>query len=388
MQDQDRPDPVANARRLGPTIAAASDNIEGTRRIPEPLMERLHEARLFRMLLPRSAGGDQIEPGAYLLAVEELARHDASLAWNVFVANSAALIAAFLDPTVAQGMFADPRTILAWGPPNASRATTAAGGYRLSGTWDFASGCRHANWLGAHCHVIERDGSLRLNHRGRPAIRSLLFPIEQATLMDTWNTIGLRGTGSDSYSVADVFVPEPFSTTREDPTLRRERGPLYAFTMQGLYAVGVASVALGIARAMLEAFIGLASQKTPRGLTRLADDAVVQADVARAEARLGAARAYLLETLASVYARADDVDPIDLPDRARVRLACTNAIHGAVEVADFTYKAAGVDAIFPGSPFERRFRDIHTLSQQIQARSAHFEAVGQVLLGMPPEVFF
>ena len=114
---------------------------------------------------------------------------------------------------------------------------------------------------------------------------------------------------------------------------------------------------------------------------------VVQADVARAEARLGAARAYLLETLASIYARADDVDPIDVADRARVRLACTNAIHGAIEVADFTYKAAGVDAIFPGSPFERRFRDIHTLSQQIQSRSAHFEAVGQVLLGMPPEMF-
>ena len=157
--------------------------------------------------------------------------------------------------------------------------------------------------------------------------------------------------------------------------------------MQGLYAVGVASVALGIARAMLAEFIGLALRKTPRALGRLADNAVVQADVARAEARLGAARAYLLDTLASIYARADDVDPIDVADRARARLACTNAIHGAIEIADFTYKAAGVDAIFPGSPFERRFRDIHTLSQQIQSRSAHFEAVGQVLLGMPPDMF-
>jgi alkylation response protein AidB-like acyl-CoA dehydrogenase len=158
--------------------------------------------------------------------------------------------------------------------------------------------------------------------------------------------------------------------------------------MQGLYAVGVAGVALGIARVMLENFIALAARKSPRGLSRLADSAVVQGDVARAEARIGAARAYLLETLASIYARADDVEPIDVADRARVRLACTNAIHGAIEVADFTYKSAGVDAIFPGTPFERRFRDIHTLSQQIQSRGAHFEAVGQVLLGMPPEPFF
>ena len=102
---------------------------------------------------------------------------------------------------------------------------------------------------------------------------------------------------------------------------------------------------------------------------------------------MGAARAYLLETLESVYAEADEVNPIDVPDRSRVRLACTNAIHGAVEVADFCYRAAGVDAIFVGSPFERRFRDIHTLSQQIQSRSSHFEAIGKVLLGSPPDLF-
>jgi alkylation response protein AidB-like acyl-CoA dehydrogenase len=387
MDTQDRPDPVATARELGAAIVAAADAIEATRRIPEPLLARLHASRLLRMLLPRSAGGDQTEPGTYVLAVEEIARHDASVAWNVFVANSSALIAAFLDQAVARTIFADPSTIVAWGPPNATRATAVAGGYRVGGTWDFASGCRNANWMGAHCHVVEADGSLRLNHLGRPAIRTLLFPAEHATLIDTWNSIGLRGTASDSYSVADLFVPEAYSTTREDPSLRRERGPLYAFTMQGLYAVGVASVALGVARAMLDEFIGLALRKTPRALGRLADNAVVQADVARAEARLGAARAYLLDTLASIYALADDVDPIDIADRARVRLACTNAIHGAIEVADFTYKGAGVDAIFPGSPFERRFRDIHTLSQQIQSRSAHFEAVGQVLLGMPPENF-
>jgi alkylation response protein AidB-like acyl-CoA dehydrogenase len=154
-----------------------------------------------------------------------------------------------------------------------------------------------------------------------------------------------------------------------------------------LYATGVAAVAFGIARAMLSEFVTLASRKAPRGLSRLADSALVQADVARMEARLGSARAYLIETLTSIYAQADDEAPIDIADRARVRLACTNAIHAAIEVADFTYKAAGVDAIFPGSPFERRFRDMHTLSQQIQSRGAHFEAVGQVLLGVPPEVF-
>jgi indole-3-acetate monooxygenase len=387
MDTKTRPDPVARARELGPEIATAADEIERTQRIPEALLERLHDSRLFRMLLPRSAGGDETEPAVYVATVEELARHDASVGWIGFVTNSSALIAAFLEPAVASAIFADPRSAIAWGPPNASQARAADGGYRLTGRWDFASGCRQARWMGVHCHVLEADGALRLNRFGRPTVRTLVFPASEATLLDTWRTIGLRGTASDSYRVDELFVSEAFSSTREDPSLRRERGPLYAFTMQGLYAAGVAGVALGIARAMLDEFVALASRKSPRGLSRLADNAVVQADVARAEARLGSARAYLIETLTTIYADAGEAVPIEVADRARVRLACTNAIQGATDAADFAYKAAGVDAIFPGSPFERRFRDIHTLSQQIQARGAHFEAVGQVLLGVPPETF-
>ncbi len=160
--------------------------------------------RLFRMLLPRSAGGDETEPALYVAAIEELARHDASIAWNAFVANSSALIAAYLEPAANHAIFADPRSIVAWGPPNASRARAVDGGYRLTGKWDFASGCRQARWMGAHCHVLEADGTLRLNRFGRPTVRTLLFPASEATLLDTWRTIGLRGTASDSYCVNDV----------------------------------------------------------------------------------------------------------------------------------------------------------------------------------------
>src|SRR5450432_1156822 len=246
MDIQTSPDPVARARELGAETAAAADEIERTRRIPEALLARLHDSRLFRMLLPRSAGGDETEPAVYVAAIEELARHDASIAWNTFAINSSSLIAAYLEPAVSHAIFADPRSTVAWGPPNASRARSVEGGYRLTGRWDFGSGCRQARWMGAHCHVLEADGSLRLNRFGHPTVRTLLFPADRATLIDTWQTIGLRGTASDSYSVNDLFVSEPFSSTREDPTLRRERGPLYAFTMQCLYASGVAAVSFGI----------------------------------------------------------------------------------------------------------------------------------------------
>jgi alkylation response protein AidB-like acyl-CoA dehydrogenase len=378
---------LARARELGPAIAAAAEEIERTRRIPAPLLDELHDSRLWRMLLPGSVGGDEIAPDVYLAAIEEVARHDGSVAWNLFVGNSAALIAPYLELEVARAIFADPKALVAWGPPNACRAHAVPGGYRVAGEWDFASGCRQATWMGVHCLVEEPDGSLRLNDAGRPTIRSLLFPVGEARLIDNWDPIGLRGTASDGYALDGLFVAEAFSTTREDPTLRREPGPLYAFPMQGLYAVGVAGVALGLARAMLDELVDLAQRKTPRGLVRMAQSPTVQAEVARGEAKLSAARAWLAGTLAELYGAAGPDAPIDVPARARVRLACSYAIHNAIEVATTTYRLAGVNAIFPDSPFERRFRDIHTVSQQIQSRASHFEAVGQVLLGVPPEVF-
>jgi indole-3-acetate monooxygenase len=377
-------DPIARARELGPAIETAADEIERTQRIPEPLLSRMHEARLCRMLLPRSVDGDELQPWVYLRAIEEISRHDGSVGWNVFVANSSALIAPFLEPESMRAVFADPCAVVAWGPPNESKAIAVPGGYRVSGQWQFASGCRQATWMGAHCHVVEPDGSLRSNAAGKPTVRTLLVPVAQATLLDgTWNVIGMRGTMSGAYRLDDVFVPEAFSATREDPAQRREPGRLYAYPMQGLYAVGVAGVAIGIARAMLDAFEELATRKTPRNLARLADNAVVQSNVAQMEARLGAARALLVETLSDIWT-ADEAWVIEVTARARVRLACAFAIQTAEAVADFAYKSAGTDAIFLGTAFERRFRDIHTLSQQIQSRTAHFESVGQIILGIEP----
>ena len=382
-------DVVARARALGPDLDAAADEVERTKRIPAALLAKIHEARLGRMFLPRIYGGDEVDPCTYLGALEAVSRHDASVGWNLFVANSSTLITPFLEPETARTIYAEPHAWMSWGPPDAQKARAVDGGYIVNGTWGFSSGCRQANWMGAHCMVEEKDGSVRLDPAGRPSITSFLFPAEQATLHDTWDTIGLRGTASDSYTVENVFVPDAFIGTREEPGNRRVRGPLYWFTQQGLYAVGVAAVALGTAGAMLSAFQDLATDKTPRGLARLADRDATRALVALSEARLGSARAYLVDVLSGYYAAAEDTGAMGVEDRARVRLATTNAIIGAVDVADRIHKAAGVSAIFVGkSPFERRWRDIHTLSQQIQARDAHFEVVGQVMLGDPPAVFY
>ena len=160
-----RIDPVARARTLGPAIAAVADEIERSQEIPEPVLSDLHESRLLRLLLPRSVGGDQVEPWTYLHAVEEIARHDGSVGWNMFVANSSSFIAPFIPIEAARTIFGDPRSVIAWGPPNRHRAIAVPGGYRVSGEWHFASGSRQAS-----CNVAQRhkhDGGVEHFHERR-----------------------------------------------------------------------------------------------------------------------------------------------------------------------------------------------------------------------------
>ena len=381
-------DPVGRARALGPVLEAAADEIEATQRWPKELLEQLHAAKLMRLFLPKSCGGEQLDPCTYFRAVQEVASHEGSVGWNMFVANSATLLMAWLPLESAKTIYDDPHALIAWGAVNGQGAKAVDGGYVVDGEWDFASGSRQATWMGAHGPVTEPDGSMRLNERGTPKILSWLFPVHQAERLDNWNPVGLKGTASESYKVREVFVPEAFTSTREYPEQRREPGPLYAIPQQGLYAVGVAGVASGIARAMLNEFRGLATKKVPRGRPRMAEDPLVQADYTKAVAKLGAAEAYVLATMADVYAGAGNTGAISFEERARVRLCCTHAIQSAVDVANWVHHAAGVSAIFSGSPFERRFRDIHTVSQQIQSRTSHWAAVGEIMLGEPPAVFF
>ena len=379
-------DPLDRARALGPTIEAAGEEIERRRELPEPLVAALAEAGMFRLLLPRSLGGAELPPAEYVPVVEEIARHDASVAWCVGQACGCTMTAAYLAPEAAAEVFGGARGIVAWGPPGPAEARMAPGGYRLSGTWSFASGSHHATWLGAHVAVFAENGAPRLRPDGSPVFRTLLFPKAQAAMTDIWHVVGLRGTGSDSYTVNDLFVPEDHAVERSAEARPREPGLLYAFSSSNVYSAGFAGVALGIARAVIEAFVALARDKIPRGAKRtLRDNNLIQAQVAQSEARIGAARAFLLGSLGDIWCAADRTGGLSLDDNAAIRLASTWAIHQAKDAVDTLYHAAGAGAIFEENPFERRFRDIHTVIQQYQGRQSHFETVGQVLLGLGPE---
>jgi alkylation response protein AidB-like acyl-CoA dehydrogenase len=385
-----QPDPVTRARRLAPLIAAAAAEIEATMELPPSLLDALHDAAMFRTLLPRWCGGDEIDPATFVEFMEILAAADASTAWCIGQASGCSMAAAYLDPGIAGQIWGDdPRAVLAWGAGPAGVAQVAEGGYRVTGRWGFASGGRHATWLGGHSRVLERDGTMRCDANGQAAEWSMLFPKRAAVMAEDWQVMGLRGTGSDSYVVTDLFIPADHALCRDADEERRDTGRLYRFSTTHLYASGFGAVALGIARATLDAFKALAQEKTPQATTRmLRDSAVVQMQVALAEAKLGAARSYLLQTLRDVWDSVGQSGAVTLDQRMAIRLAATFATHQAREVVDVAYHEAGATAIFANNPFERRFRDINTVSQQVQARSTHFETVGAHLLGLQPSLRF
>jgi alkylation response protein AidB-like acyl-CoA dehydrogenase len=377
---------LERACELGPELAAAAADIERRRELPEPIVESLVERGFFRLLLPRSLGGAELPPAAYVPVIEEIAKHDASTAWCLGQACGCSMTAAYLSPQAAREIFGGPRGIVAWGPPGPAEAHIAPGGYQLSGTWSFASGSHHAAWLGAHVAISGEDGSPRLRPDGSPMFRTLLFPKTSVVMTDTWHVVGLRGTGSDTYRADHLFVPEDHSVERGADIKPREPGLLYAFSSSNIYSAGFAGVALGIARGVAEAFIDLARDKIPRGARRtLRDNNVIQAQVAQSAARISAARAFLLRSLNEIWSEAGRTGRLSLNHHTMIRLASTWAIHQARETVDTLYHAAGATAIFEENPFERRFRDIHTVVQQYQGRQAHFETVGQVLLGLGPE---
>jgi alkylation response protein AidB-like acyl-CoA dehydrogenase len=293
------------------------------------------------------------------------------------------MTAAYLEPAAACEIFGGLRGILAWGPGPGS-ARIVEGGYRVTASWSFASGSHNATWLGCHVPIVEANGTPRLNPDGSPVVRTMLFPKSNARMTDIWHVIGLKGTGSDKFSVEDLFVPQRHTATRDDET-RREQGLLYRFSNLQLYAAGFAGVATGIARSTLDTFVALAHDKVPfRSGGALRDNHLIQSQVAQAEARLSAACAFLLESLEKTTAEVERAGHITLDQRMVIRLASTFAIHQSLQVVDTAYHAAGSTAIFEENPFERRFRDIHTVSQQLQGRQEHFETVGQYLLGLEP----
>lgn len=371
---------VERARALAPLVAREADQIERSRRLTPSVVAALIEDGLYRALLPQSLGGSEASIEIFMQMLEEIAKADASTAWCLGQCSVCAMIAAWLDRDIANEIFNSAPGILAWGAA-AHEARAVEGGYRITARWDFASGSRQASWLGAHVRIVEADGTQRKNADGSPQQRTILFPVASATLHDVWQTIGLAGTGTDSYEVTDLFIPERFTAFRDVPAALREQGPLYRIGTGSAFSLGFAAVSLGVARATLDAAIALARAKHPSlASSAMRDNQAVQGLIGRTEADLRAARAYLYATAHAVWRDLCVTGEFSAAHRSAVRLAATWTIHQSARVVDTAYHMAGATAVFRSQPFERRFRDMHAIAQQIQARDTHYEDVGKAIL--------
>ncbi len=376
---------LARVAVAGPVVESLAPEADRARRLSGEAMAALHEQALFRLLLPVAYGGAEMTLPVFLPVIEAVARYDGSAAWCVAQGNGCASLAGFLEPALAQQIWGrDPSGVLAWGPGKAE-ARAVEGGYRVTARTGFASGSHHATWLAAHCTVFDDDGTPRLDARSVPENRTALVPAETVELSDGWDAVGLRGTGSDGFACDGLFVPEERTVVRA--TMIEERpaiSSLHGMPLMSVYAIGFAAVALGIARGVFESFVALAQEKRPRGARfTLKENPAVHDEVARADARLRGARAFLVEAAEAGAADLADGGRMSLDTLMTIRLAGTHAIHEAKAAADLLYDTAGTSAVMASSPFERRFRDIHAVALQMQARKTHFQTWGSWALGNP-----
>jgi indole-3-acetate monooxygenase len=378
---------LAAARGLAPLVDTLRDRFDLDRTLPPVLVDAMHAAGLFRMWVPRDLGGAELDPLSFLTVIEELARLDGSLGWCAVIPAGYARLAGALAEDVAREIFQGSGRGLLVGTLNPTgKAVAAPGGYRVTGRWGYGSFIAYGEWVLGNCITQDASGPRRAED-GSPELRLCLFPRDAATVFDIWHVGGLRATGSNDFEVSELFVPEAYTIRLQEfqpPPLRP--GPLYAVPMTSTFVSCIATVALGIARAAIEALIEIASSKTSAGAaTVLRDKPLAQADVARAEALMRSGRAFLFDELGAMWNNAEAGQSISLQQRAQVRLAAVHAAQCAIQATDLMYQLGGGASLFQGGRLERCFRDVHAAGQHVAVSPlSNLEPIGRVLFGLPP----
>jgi len=365
--------------RLTPVITAHRDQTEREREMPTEVFTALQQAGISRMWVSRDFGGGHVSIETGSAIIQRLAAIDASVAWQIGVQGAIGRLSDFLPQPTARKLFADSSGLVVGGVNPAGSAVRVDGGFRLTGKWAFASGSAHAEWLVCNAKVIQ-DGAPAMTANG-PETRFAFVPKDQVRMLDTWYTVGLRGTGSNDYAVDELFVPDDFSvagsTLFHPPAARPSRAFPISYYDFGPFTS--ASTALGIARAALDELLRVASAKTPTGASKaLGAGHVVQGEIGRAESLLRSAQLQLDDAAWHVQTFGETGgDALS----AMVRLTGATVAANAVAVVDTAYRLAGTSSLYENSPLERCFRDVHSATNHITLSHTHFEMVGQYLLG-------
>ncbi|MFL5580258.1 MAG: acyl-CoA dehydrogenase family protein [Gemmatimonadaceae bacterium] len=378
---------LARARALGPIIREHAEATERERRLARPVIDAMREAGLFRMFAPRAFGGSETDPVTVARVAEELASYDSAAAWALQAGNTGAWWASRLPEAGAAELFADgPDLVMAasFAPPH--RAEEVPGGYRLTGRGPLASTVHDSPWVTMTGLVC--DGEQPRMTAAGPVVVMLVMPTSEVEIVDTWHSLGMRGTDSNDIAAHGVFVPAARSALLTPVFEPRGNfaGALYRLPGPASTDVIVAPTALAIARGAITALRELAERKTPMGAMKtLRHRTAVQAAVAEAEAVLRSARLFFYDTLAAAWQRAVGGEAATLEHKADLMLASAHAVRSAARVADLMHRVGGTGGIYTRSPLERHFRDAQTVRHHGFLSESRLETVGQVYLGAEPE---
>jgi len=370
------------ARALDPVIREFADETEQIRHVPPKLVDILHEHRMFDMILPAQYGGLELDIITMARVLEDLAVADGSTAWAVGIGCGTSVISAYMPEATTREIF-QPRTVTGGAMAPNGRLTPINGGFRASGRWPFGSGCTHCQWLVGGSLIFE-DGAPRMAPGGFVDWRTIVFPATDAEIIDTWHVSGLRGTGSRDIEVKDIFIPDERAIAIMSGA-RTVDGPTYRFPVLGFLALTISPIPLGIARRAIDELIALAEAKTPMGaMNKLRDRAVVQYEIAQAEAKLRSARAWMYEITEQIWDTVVAGDDVSMKDRALLRAACAHAAIESARVADTAYTLGGGTALYSTSVLQRCLRDCHAATQHVMLSPTNYEVAGRLMLGLPP----
>ncbi len=373
---------LEKARTLAPVIEQYRDESEKQRHLAKPLYEAIRELDLFKLWVPRSLGGEELDFRTGVEVAETIATMDGSAAWNLVIALQSGWMLGHLDQDAAAEMLSEDQNLTMGGSaqPNGI-ATPVEGGYRVSGQWSFASGSNHTHWLCGVCRI--KDGEdFRISTEGAPVTRLLFFRHDQYEIIDTWYTTGLRATGSHDMKVDDVFVPEGRIIDLTDKKSPFKSSTLYRLPFLQIFGWPLAFVGLGVAAEAIDSFTELAVNKTPsRGTKSLAENDNIQMTLGRAIAKLNSGRSYLYEMCDRLWAAMDagqaDNDALEL----EVSLASANAAESAAAAVDLVRSASGTSGVYEGNKIERCWRDVNMVTQHIGASPTNYARTGAFHLG-------
>ena len=380
---------LAAARDVGPIIAKHADTTERERRLARPVIDALRTAGLYRLFTPKALGGHEIDPVTFAHAVEEVASFDSAAGWS-FQVNTGAWWSSRMSPEGIAGLYADgPDLMMAasFSPPH--RTEEVPGGYRISGRGPLASTVHDSRWTMLSGIVFDGDHP-RMTPAG-PDIISVVVPTTDVEIIDTWTSLGMRGTDSNDVAVDGVFVPESraFRFVPDSVPSAPFDGPLYRMPALSATFTIIAPVALAIARGAINELRQLVTTKVPLGSMKTARDrTAVQAAVAEAEAMVRSARLLFYDALTRAWQRAVAHQPFSLEDKADLMLASTWAAHSASRAADLMHRMGGTTGIYARNRLERHFRDAQTVRHHGFVSDSRLETVGQVYLGVEPEFPF